>query len=190
MIDAPVLLGVVTAVAAIAGPAIAVWITRRSDERKEIQARRMDIFRTLMRTRKMPIHVDHVGALNLVEVEFADDEKVIGAWRNYLRNLGECLEPSSGAAAETEFLQRREALLTKLIHEVSQVLKFKVEQLDILEGNYIPQGWNDEDWEQRAVRKALLEVLSSRRPVKIQSFTPNEQSGPYPPAPEVNPSTP
>ena len=79
----------------------------------------------------------------------------------------------------------RQNLLTKLIYEISKVLKFKVEQLDILEGNYIPQGWNDDYWEQKLVRKALIDVLGGRHPILIQSHAPTQNNGPYPPAPET-----
>lgn len=177
---------VATALAAVIGPVVAVWITRLSDSRKEVQGRRMEIFRTLMRTRKMPVHFDHVGALNLIEIEFAKDQKVISAWKEYLRNLGERLPSEAGDEAHAALYKRRENLLTKLIYEISQVLKFKVEQLDILEGNYLPQGWNDDDWEQRVTRKALIEVLSSRRPILFQPYTPSQGTGPYPPAPQIN----
>ena len=37
----------------------------------------MDIFRTLMRTRLMQLDHEHVGALNLVEVEFANNTNVV-----------------------------------------------------------------------------------------------------------------
>lgn len=176
-------MAVATIVAVLVGPIIAVWVTRYFDDRKEVRARRMDIFRTLMRTRKMPIHFDHVGALSLVEIEFAKDGKVIAAWKDYLKNLGERLPPEADNDTQNAFFKKRDSLLTKLIYEISQVLKFKVEQLDILEGNYIPQGWNDDDFEQRMARKALLDVLSGRRPILIQPYAPTQGVGPYPPAP-------
>lgn len=178
-------MAVATIIAVVRGPIVAVWVTRHFDDRKEIRARRMDIFRTLMRTRKMPIHFDHVGALNLVEIEFAKDGKVIAAWKDYLENLGERLPPGADNDTQSAFSKKRESLLTKLIYEISQVLKFKVEQLDILEGNYLPQGWNDDDFEQRMVRKALLDVLSNRRPILIQPYAPMQGVGPYPPAPTI-----
>ncbi|WP_299966016.1 DUF6680 family protein [uncultured Roseobacter sp.] len=183
MTDGVTILGVATAGAAVIGPAVAVWITRMSHDRKEVRARRMDIFRTLMRTRKMPIHFDHVGALNLIEIEFVNDHEVISTWKNYLRNLGERLPPDADKDDEITFSKTRENLLTKLTYEISKVLKFKVEQLDILEGNYIPQGWNDDDWEQKLVRKALIDVLSGRRPILFQPLNPSVNNGPYPPAP-------
>lgn len=174
---------IATALAAVAGPIIAVWITRSSDARKEIQGRRMDIFRTLMRTRKMPVHFDHVGALNLIEIEFAKDESVIRAWKEYLRNLSDPFPVNAEEAVQSNFLKKRETMLTKLISEIAKVLKFKVEQMDIFEGNYIPQGWHDDDWEQKLARKGLIEVLSGRRPIVIQPYAPSQGTGPYPPPP-------
>lgn len=84
---------IVTIIAMFAGPAFGVWLTRWLDDRRELQHRKYDIFRTLMRTRKMPIHVDHVGALNLIEVEFIKDAQVILAWKSYLANLSETMPP-------------------------------------------------------------------------------------------------
>ncbi len=174
---------IVTAAAAVSGPIIAVWITRMSDDRKEYYNRRMNIFRTLMRTRKMPVHFDHVGALNLIEIDFAKNPLVIAAWKEYLKNLGEPFPAQAAEPIQSVFLQKRETLLTKLISEIAKDLKFSVEQMDIFEGNYIPQGWHDEDWEQKLVRKGLVEVLSGRRPLMIQAYA---VPGPYPPAPTIN----
>lgn len=181
-----ILVGLVAAAAAIAGPMIAVWITRRSDERKEVAARRADIFRTLMRTRKLPIHYEHVGALNLIEIEFAQDKQVISAWKAYLGKLGERISDDTPQQVVDEVLRQRQTLLTKLIFEIAQTLKIKVEQLDILEGNYIPQGWSDEENEQRMVRRALIDVLGARRAVLIQPYNPAAGNGPYPPAPQID----
>ena len=178
----------VTALAAVAGPMIAVWITRLSDSRKAVHDRRMEIFRTLMRTRKMPIHYDHVGALNLVEIEFAHDAKVIAAWKDYLKNLSERMPANMSSEDQAALTQKRDSLLTKLISEIATVLKFKVEQLDILEGNYIPQGWSDDEWEQKVVRRSLIAVLGGRQPIMIQPYNPAEVHGPYPPAPQVQPT--
>ncbi|AZB57275.1 hypothetical protein EBL89_18480 [Cereibacter sphaeroides] len=115
-------MAVATAAAAVAGPLIAIWVTRMSDGRREVTSRRMEIFRTLMRTRRMPIHYDHVAALNLVEIEFSGCQTVIAAWREYLRNLSERLSEPNDFDARTAFSKRREALLTKLIHEIALTL--------------------------------------------------------------------
>ena len=72
MTDNGLWMGLATVLAVLVGPVIAVLITRYFDNRRADEARKLDIFRTLMRTRRLPLHWDHVGALNLVEVEFID----------------------------------------------------------------------------------------------------------------------
>ena len=110
------------------------------------------------------------------------------SWKKYLANLSEKnrrrpLRKTRKTLSE----KKRDALLTKLIDEIAKSLKFRVEQLDILEGNYVPQGWNDDDWEQRLVRRGLIEVLHGRRPLTVQPFAAQNQNSPYPPAPEIQP---
>jgi hypothetical protein len=80
-------MGIATIVAVLAGPILAVWVTRRIDESRLKQTRRMEVFRTLMRTRRMRLNPDHVGALNLVEIEFHGEVPVIEAWKSYWDHL-------------------------------------------------------------------------------------------------------
>ncbi len=173
---------VVTVVAIVAGPAFGAWLTRFLDNRREAHKRKFDIFVTLMRTRKMPIHIDHVSALNLIEVEFVKNENIISAWKAYLANLGEPLPPVEEKQRYDSFIKRRDSLLTKLLSEIAESLGIKIEQLSILEGNYIPQGWVEDDWEQRLVRRSLLDVLAGRRAIAIRPEAPAPQT-PYPPPP-------
>ena len=69
---------IVTIVALVTGPVLAVLIARWMEYRRTRYERRMDIFRTLMRTRRSRLFLDHVSALNLVEIEFRDDNNVKG----------------------------------------------------------------------------------------------------------------
>ena len=169
--------------AVILGPILAVYITRIIDERRFDKTRKLEIFRTLMRTRQLSIHPEHVGALNLVEVEFADNQKVIDAWQAYLKILGEPIPPLEEKGRFDKFIKNRDNLLTKLIYEISIVLKFKVEQIDILQGNYVPKVWHDDDWEQRLTRHLLINVLSGRASLKIRPEVNQMESSPFPPPP-------
>ena len=86
-------IGIATIAAVVIGPILALMITRIIDDQRAAKARKLDIFRSLMKTRRMPVHFEHVGALNLVEVEFIENREVIAAWKSYLSNLGEQLPP-------------------------------------------------------------------------------------------------
>src|SRR5688572_28732942 len=78
-----------TIVAIIYGPIKAVEITRRLDREREALGRKRHVLATLMRTRRTSMHPDHVGALNLVQLEFHETPKVLAAYRAYIANLSE-----------------------------------------------------------------------------------------------------
>ena len=126
----------------------------------------MDIFRTLMRTRGMPTYWEHVGALNLVEVEFSDHENVIVRWKEYLAHLNE--RPPQEQADLATFGKKRDTLLTALMDAIAKALDIKITQLDILRGNYVPSGWSADEDEQRWLRRGLLNALSGKGSIPIQ----------------------
>ena len=78
----------ITLLAVLLGPILAVWATRFLDDRRSTHEQRMSVFKTLMRTRRTPVMPEHVGALNLVEIEFQKDHEVITAWRALLTHFG------------------------------------------------------------------------------------------------------
>lgn len=78
--------------------------------------------------------------------------------------------------------------MTRLISEIAKTLKIELEQLEILEGNYIPQGWIDDDREQRLARRSLLNVLTRRSPIAVQIQQAPLEQDPYPPPPVIDAS--
>ena len=79
-------LALATIAAVFLGPIAAVLITRLIDNYRLRSDRRIDVFRTLMRTRKMKLTPEHVGALNVVEIEFHGERKVNYIGHDVLRN--------------------------------------------------------------------------------------------------------
>ena len=170
--------------AILLGPLFAILVARYLDRLRADKARKLAIFRTLMLTRGLPRDREHVGALNLVEVEFIDHQDVVDAWKAYLDNLGEALLPIEQKVRYDTTTRKRDALLTKLIDTIAKTLNIKVAQLDILDGNYVPPDWIDDDWEQRLVRRGLINVLYGRTAIPIQPHQPKQEQNPYPPPPD------
>ena len=185
MTDDGLWMGLATIVAVFLGPVFAVLAARHMDNRRADKARKLDIFRTLMRTRGLQLHWEHVGALNLVEVEFIDCPGVVNAWKEYLANLGEEIPVIEQKNRHDAFIKKRNSLLTKLIDEIAKALKIKVPQLDILEGNYVPLGWANDEWEQQLVRRGLINVLHEKSPIHIHPYQPLQEQNPYPPPPDT-----
>ncbi|MGX4804848.1 DUF6680 family protein [Bradyrhizobium guangdongense] len=99
---------IATIAAIIYGPIRAVEITRQKDIERDAEARKRLILSALMRTRKMTMHPDHVGALNQVQLEFFASPPVIAAFRGYVANLSEAV-PAPGNDLNN-FLTRRSDL--------------------------------------------------------------------------------
>jgi len=79
--------------AVLAGPIIAVRLTRYLDTKREVRERKLQVFKTLMATRAYTVHWDHVVALNRIDLEFdgknPKEKAVIEAWKGYLGLLGD-----------------------------------------------------------------------------------------------------
>jgi Family of unknown function (DUF6680) len=182
-------IGILTIIAIFSGPILAVIVTRFIDHRRLKQTRRLEVFRTLMRTRRMRLNPDHVGALNLVEIEFYSEKAVIDSWKAYWNHLHPVLPPNQTEVQQMQLIRDRDALLTKLLHAMAKSLRIDIEQLDILEGGYAPQGWLDDEMTEKQLRALTLDILSGRRGIPVMPFNPPLQNNPYPPAPEIPPES-
>jgi hypothetical protein len=193
-----------TLIALFTGPAIAVFVTRWVDERRAVFQRRQDIFKTLMRTRRAPTSPEHVGALNLIELEFQNEADIITRWKalyghfaaQHQRTPSEAVDaqalPTDEVARRDQsfyarLFDERQKLLAKLLHAMGRKLGFRSEQLEIFEGGYLPQGWVDTEAEQMALRRFLVDLGAGRRWLPVGVFNGNpDPPTPPPPAPSTS----
>lgn len=164
----------------VLGVGFAIWLERRRAK----EARRLDIFRTLMRTRRARISPDHVGALNLVEIEFRDDPDVVSNWKALLDHFGKAqprhpneeiqngMESKETDTRENRYslrvVQERQELLTKLLSEIAKAVGFNnIEQLDIFKGGYTPQGWEDTEFDQLVIRRLFVDISLGRKVLPV-----------------------
>jgi len=142
-------------------------MTRYIDNLREKRGRRLAIFRTLMATRRSFLSADHIAALNQIELDFQHDSTVMTAYRNYMRQLGTTFDPKDN----DRVTQERQSLRTKILSEMAKTLRIHVEQLDIFEGGYIPQGHVDIEQQQAAIRRLFTEIADGKRALPIEVLT-------------------
>lgn len=163
------LVEILTIVALFSGPAIGVYLARKLRQADGERERQLEIFKTLMATRAATLSINHVEALNRIDLEFNDrskDKHIQEAWGLYSRHLGNAANPED----ERQWIERREDLLVKLLSRMAQRLGYgEFDESNIRDSGYYPQGYNDHDWEIRHSRQLLLEVLKEKKafPVKI-----------------------
>jgi hypothetical protein len=178
---------VITAVAIVVGPIVAVQITLRFEEKREKRRRKYDTFHALMRTRRVTLSPDHVTALNVIQTEFHDDDRVITAYKKYIDNLGgPALPPGSTNEAIRHFVDERDDAFNEMMFELGKHLGFRLDKRELAKYSYAPQGWVNIEAEQNAMRQFVLELLQGKRPLPITPFQPSPSADKFPPPPSTS----
>ena len=163
----------ISVVALIVGPLLAVIVARMLDARRARRARRMDVFRKLMATRRERLSFEHVSALNLVEVEFRDSPQVIKKWEEYLKELRTVHNKPKNETEENyqrRVFEKRDRLFTELLYEMAQTLGYKVQAIEILGSGYSPEGWGVIEDQQMLIRQYAVELFYGRKTLPITIY--------------------
>jgi hypothetical protein len=175
---------ITTIAAIIVGPIAAVRITLRSDMSREKLRRKYETFHALMKTRRVTLSPEHVTALNVIQTEFHDDEKVVAAYKKYIENLAIPVPDRGKEDAISRFVADRDDTFIELMYEIGRHLGFSLDKRELAKYSYAPQGWVNIEAEQNAIRTFALELLQGRRPLLVAPFQPSQSVGKFPPPPK------
>lgn len=159
-----------TIAAIIIGPILAVQIQNIIQYTKEIKNRKMQIFKALMATRATPLYPAHVEALNMIDIEFYNDKKVVESWKLLLDNFSNYPQDPKKEDYQIKLSQcsdKSNDLLVDLLYEISKVLDYKFDKVLIKRGCYIPKGHGDFQLEQDLIRKGLVQVLWGNKSIPV-----------------------
>ncbi len=169
-----------TIIAIIIGPIAAVSITLWRDHRNEVKRRRTEILASLMRTRADRLSGEHVGALNLVQLEFHGRQSIIDAYTQYIERLNMPLPPVSEQAY---FFKQREARFLELLTTIATDLNYKFDKKDLESLSYTPPVWHNDEVVQRGNMLLLSQLLRGESFLRVKSESPQEHDR-FPPPPE------
>jgi hypothetical protein len=161
------------AAATLIGPIAAVLITRWNDNRAQDRQRRLHVYRTLMATRRVSVSEQHVGAINLIEVEFHGVKPVIEAWSAYITHLN----TPAGGTAEAQVIawnDRRAELLSVLLVKIAAHLGITKGEIEMLHGGYTPQSWATQEGRMTRIQEYAVRLSEGRAvlPVSGQQAPP------------------
>ena len=165
-------LNILTIVAIVSGPIIALQIQRKLDRERDALSRKLWVFKTLMSFRGTALSPSFVQALNLIDVEFnGGDEKekaVRNAWKvllDHYWDLGKAKDPNSDALTEKSI-----QLKAKLLMAMGLCLGYDFDEVLVKKGSYYPTGLGDVEMEQHAIRRGVLNVLSGKGRIPVGVF--------------------
>lgn len=158
-------------IATIAGPILAVYASdlraqhRRSYENKEM------VFHVLMATRGARMQLEHVAALNRIELAFPRSKhpNVVDTWELYLKHLGD----DQGQSQEKEIFDRWAEKANDLFHNMLEAmandLNVPFSKSSIKYNSYYPIGYSKVENETHELRKLLLELLRNERFINMNA---------------------
>lgn len=158
--------------ATLVGPILAVLVTLWAQARDNRRRNRMELFSNMMRSRRNPTAIEFVGSLNLVPVHFHADRQVIAKYGELIALFEDSAWRSKDLEAIRRINDKVETSTAYLLSAMSKALGVPIEQLAILKGAYAPQGWADEEQEQKGLRLDLRRVLTGERPLVVLPLDP------------------
>lgn len=175
---------IINLLAIVAGPILAVVVDRFRQGRADAKGRRLAVFRSLMRTRRHRLDPEHVGALNLVDLEFYGRKTVIQAFSDYMDHLGSPVPTDDDGNGR--FVDKRDDLLVKLLYEMGKDLSLQYDKHDLKKLAYGPIGWAHEQETQQQNMAYLNELLAGKRALPITPMQPPPAMNAFPPPPELD----
>ncbi len=151
--------------ATLIAPLAAVQISRYLEDRKNIRADRMRLFHTLMATRASSLDPRHVESLNMIDVVFSGssrgERRIRESWKAYLDVL------SDKTIAPEVWPSKRLDHMVELLFQMAVFLGYEFDKTHIKNQAYFPEGYGRFEEDQATIRKAIVEVLTSGRPLPI-----------------------
>ena len=154
--------------ATLAGPILAVQAQKWLERFREAKDRREKVFKTLMATRGSRLSLEHVQALNMIDLEFRGRKYkgVRDAWALYRQHF----EPSMQSKTDTEltlWMSKREDQFIALLRAMSWSLNYPFNDLELAKSAYMPTALTDMDQEWTEIRKALNSSLTGKHALKM-----------------------
>lgn len=160
-------IAVLTIIAIIAGPLVALSIQRRTEENREKRQNKFLVFKTLMTYRATPLNYQYVQALNMIDVVFNADspeEKAVrAAWSVLLDHL-------NVNKKQPDFLEKITTLTATLLAAMGKCLGYDFGEVYLKRHAYVPEGHGKLEEEQNEIRQLLLEVLRGNRRIPVAVF--------------------
>lgn len=161
--------------ATLLGPILAVQAQKWIERSREVGKRRESVFTTLMATRSARGSVDHVRALNQIQIAFYDGgrvlrnrkcQAVLDAWREYWDHLNTDISQYDEAQHTIHGAQILE-LFANLLGSLAAERGYDFDRVDLKKGGYHPNSMANAEQLGNAIMVNALSVLTGNKAMRI-----------------------
>lgn len=156
-------------------PFFAVFAQRKLDEAKEKRGQKLWIFRTLMATRGNKLSLDHVQALNMIDLFFGrkgKEKEIIEKWDEYLDHLAKKIDekdPNYKVKIEA-WTDQIDEILAEMLHLMGKCLGYDFDKVRIKKGIYVPRGHGDVEFDNTVIRKGMVAIMIGKAGFPVSPY--------------------
>ncbi|MDY6904220.1 MAG: DUF6680 family protein [Thermodesulfobacteriota bacterium] len=159
--------------AIIVGPILSIQIQKLLEKERDKKERRLQIFKTLMSTRADRLYIEHVRALNMIDIEFygrkilnikfqlPKEKSVTTAWNKYKDHL------IRNSSETPNWKEVGDEYFTKLLYAMAQALGYDFDEVHLKRDIYKPSYHMQVQVKQHEVLSGLADILSNKRPFPV-----------------------
>jgi hypothetical protein len=169
--------------AVLTAPFLAIFAQRKIDESKEHRGQKLWIFRTLMATRGNKISLEHVQALNMIDLFFerkGKEKAIIEKWDEYLDHLNQPIkdDDKNYQVKLEQWTVKGDDILADMLQLMGKSLGYDFDKVRIRKAIYVPRGHGDVDLENRVIRRGIAEIVIGRKslPVSVSGIASEQQN--------------
>ncbi|WP_370447772.1 DUF6680 family protein [Roseomonas gilardii] len=141
------------------------------EKRREVQGRRIAIFRTLMATRAARLAPAHVEALNAIPLEFygaaPELKAVVDAFKSYLAHLG----ASEDVMANPVWTPKGNELFFDLLATMAKHLHYAFNRVELEREFYAPRGHQVLESDQDVIRQGMASLFRGTKAIPMDVKT-------------------
>jgi hypothetical protein len=126
----------VTLIGIIVGPIVAVAMTLLVEAKRRQRDSKIQIMRMILNTRHLPADPSYNAAINLIPVEFNNDEKVMSAWKDYISHVRFKPSDENKSGHDTLTIAKQ----TTMIFQLMKNLGFNLSETEIQTSAYASEG--------------------------------------------------
>lgn len=161
------IVGFLTLWALFYAPIMALRIQKKIETFKEDRERKFNVFKTLLSTRGNTVSMEHVQALNTIDIEFYGNNAVEGTWNVYRDHLNS-YPYGQDKATQDRWEDKRLDYITDLLYSMANFFQYNFDKVTLRKGAYSPLAHGVLNQENALIRKGVIEVLDGGKPIKIK----------------------
>ena len=159
--------GLITVFAIFLAPIVALWLQKKIETFNEQKKRGLEIFKTLLATRANIISLEHVQALNMIDIEFYNQKDIRDFWNIYRDHLNSYPQ-NQDQSVQDRWEEKCVDYLTDLLHCMSKFFGYDFDKVILKKGAYSPIAHGIFNLQQNLVRHGVVELLTGEKSLKVE----------------------